>query len=38
MTIHKRRGGGYRHHYIALAVLVAFVISALATNYYGLGP
>jgi hypothetical protein len=39
MTIHRdRRLSGYGHYYLAIALLLALVISALATNYYGLAP
>jgi hypothetical protein len=38
MTIHRRRLSGYWHYWLAIAILVAIVVSALATNYYGLRP
>ena len=38
MTIHRRRLGGYWHYWLAIAAGLALVISALATDYYGLAP
>jgi hypothetical protein len=38
VTIHRRRRSGYRHYWLAVAALLALVISALATGYYGLAP
>ena len=38
MTVHRRRRSGYRHYWLAFAIVLAFVITALATNYYGLRP
>jgi hypothetical protein len=38
MTIHHRRFSGYWHYWLAIAILLAIVISALATGYYGLQP
>jgi hypothetical protein len=32
------RGHGYRRYWLAIAALLALVISALATDYYGLAP
>jgi len=38
VTIHsKGPGGGYWHYYVLLAGGIAFVVAALATNYFGLG-
>lgn len=38
MTIHHRRLGGYWHYWLAIGILLALVISALASDYYGLRP
>jgi hypothetical protein len=38
VTIHRGTRSGYAHYWIAIAILLAIVITALSTNYYGLAP
>jgi hypothetical protein len=38
VTIHRGPRSGYWHYWLAFAVVLAFVIAALATSYFGLKP
>jgi hypothetical protein len=38
MTIHRPRAGRYWYYWLLIVGGLAFVIAALATDYFGLGP
>jgi hypothetical protein len=38
MTIHRGPRSGYSHYWVVFALVLAFVIAALTTGYFGLKP
>jgi hypothetical protein len=38
MTIHRGPRSGYWHYGLLFVIVLAFVIAALVTNYFGLKP